>query len=163
MAEKNAQPQACDETQTGSHIDLTNLLTNLGLGFENLYKLDSKLQSGSYGSVFTCTNKLKEQEDSDEKFAVKIITRGRMKEHDLYREVNILKFITEEELQSQRLLQFVDFFASKDNYYLVTEYCPGGDVYDRLAKRVFYNGEFASDFKGMVCTLVICSDSLDIC
>uniref|UniRef100_A0A7S2LV12 Protein kinase domain-containing protein n=1 Tax=Leptocylindrus danicus TaxID=163516 RepID=A0A7S2LV12_9STRA len=136
-------PQA--RISTDSHNELANLLTNLGLSFSNLYSLESKLRSGSFGSVYTCKRKLSAEGDKDKLYAVKVMARNKVKEKDIYREVEMLKLMTDNELDDDRLLMFLDFFVSSDNFHLVTEYCSGGDVYDRLSKRVFYTEENARD------------------
>ena len=94
--------------------------------------------------MFTCRQKLQSAENNDESelFAVKIIPRTEANETSLFREVDVLKTCTYENLNTDRLLLFFDFFTSPTDYHLVTEYCAGGDVYERLSKRVFYTGQF---------------------
>ena len=139
--ESKRQPQDVQGSRgsTESHNEITNLLTNLGFGFGDVYQIEKKLQSGSYGSVFTCKHKMKaENNEAPQLFAVKVIPRDKLKEEALYREVDVLKTVTNNQLNNDRLLLFIDFYVSSNEFHLVTEYCSGGDVSPILYRRIVF-------------------------
>ena len=94
------------------------------LTFEELYKLDKKLQEGVYASVWKGTSV-----ESDKKYAIKVIKRGTLSQSEdaaVLNEVSILK-----SLRHKHIVPLLDFLERPDTYYLVMKKCSGGDVLDR--------------------------------
>lgn len=101
--------------------------------FEIDYKLDKKLRSGSYGVVYTTRHKKTHSE-----FAVKVIDRSKLKEKDdkaTFREISIMKDLVD----VKNVVPLVDVYIIPETFYIVQFYAKGGDVFDRLAKRVSYS------------------------
>ena len=114
--------------------------------FALLYDLDSKLRSGSYGTVFTCKHKL----HNDTTYAVKVMDRQKLKSTSLdsiYREVGILNELTQARIPEAPLhvVQLVDFFVEPKTIYMVQVYARGGDVFDRLSSRKQYTEKDARE------------------
>ena len=61
-------------------------------------------------------------------------------EQSLQSEVSILK-----QLKHQNIVTCSDFFAEEKKYYLVLEYMEGGELFDRIVKKSFYNEKEARD------------------
>jgi calcium/calmodulin-dependent protein kinase I len=107
--------------------------------FEIDYKLEQKLRSGSYGTVYT-TRHIK----SHEEFAVKVIDRTKLKEKDdkaTFREIGIMKDLVD----VNNIVKLIDVYIVPECFYIVQVYARGGDVFDRLAKRVSYTEKDARD------------------
>jgi serine/threonine protein kinase len=78
-----------------------------------------------------------------EKVAVKIINRAGLSkedEKDLRTEVSILK-----QLQHPNIVRLIDFFEEPLTYIIVMEYVVGGELFDRIVKKAFYNEKEARD------------------
>lgn len=107
--------------------------------FDDNYILDKRLRSGSYGVVYTTRHKV-----TNEEYAVKVIDRTKLKKRDddaMFREVEILR-----DLQAiPNIVGLIDFYLESQTFYVVQVYAQGGDVFDRLAKRVSYTEKDARD------------------
>jgi serine/threonine protein kinase len=107
--------------------------------FETDYRLEQKLRAGSYGTVYT-TRHIK----SHEEFAVKVIDRTKLKEKDdkaTFREIGIMKDLVD----VNNIVKLIDVYIVPECFYIVQVYARGGDVFDRLAKRVSYTEKDARD------------------
>ena len=101
--------------------------------FEDDYSIDKRLRSGSYGTVYTTRHK-----STNEEFAVKIIDRAKLKEKDdtaTFREIGIMKDL----IDVKNIVRLVDVYITPNTFQIVQFYAQGGDVFDRLAKRVSYS------------------------
>jgi serine/threonine protein kinase len=107
--------------------------------FETDYRLEDKLRSGSYGTVYITRHKT-----SNLEFAVKVIDRTKLKEKDdkaTFREIGIMKDLVDVD----NVVHVVDVYVVQNCFYIVQDYARGGDVFDRLAKRVSYTEKDARD------------------
>ena len=83
------------------------------------YVLEKKIGKGSYAQVW-----LGHCDDSDENVAVKVISRHTVNETaQLRQEVAVLK-----KIDHPNIVKFRDLKKSVGHYYLVLEYCAGGDL-----------------------------------
>ena len=101
--------------------------------FESDYNIYARLQSGSYGTVYTTRHK-----KTDEEFAVKVIDRSKLKEKDdrgTFREIKIMRDL----IGVENIVRLVDVYVKPKTFHIVQFYAKGGDVFDRLAKRVSYS------------------------
>ena len=76
-------------------------------------------------------------------FAVKCVNRSKLTEEDtaaLLDEVAILK-----ELRHAHIIRLYDFFEEPGNYYLVMEKMTGGELFDRVVAKAYYNEKEARD------------------
>lgn len=108
--------------------------------FDDLYQLEERLRSGSYGTVFTCHHKL----NADKQYAVKILDRTKLKKKDdegVFREVSVMRDLA----NVPNVVQLIDFFESPEKLYMVLVFAAGGDVFDRLAQRTSYNEKESRD------------------
>jgi serine/threonine protein kinase len=107
--------------------------------------LKDVLGEGGYSVVKLAVNK-----ETNDKVAVKIVTRGgEMTEEDeeaLHQEVGILR-----ELDNPNITKVHDFFTEKTNFYVVMELLQGGELFDRIVQKSFYNEKEARD---LVCLLL---------
>ncbi|KAJ6134866.1 hypothetical protein N7512_000026 [Penicillium capsulatum] len=91
--------------------------------FPALYKFGRTLGAGTYGIV-------REAEAQDgTKVAVKIILKKNVRGNEsmVYDELEMLQ-----KLQHPHIVSFVDWFESKDKFYIVTQLATGGELFDRI-------------------------------
>ena len=125
--EKNEFPKKREEIKIIScknkvTID-TNLLTSGGTNndFYDYHKI-KLLGQGSFGTVYLVKNK-----KLNNYFAMKIIEKSsndEEKEDEIKNEINILR-----KLDHPNILKINDFFSTKNEYFLITEFCPEGELF----------------------------------
>lgn len=74
-----------------------------------------------------------------ELYAVKVIQRKGLKPEDdenVLNEVAVMQSLSAD--ANKFVVQLLDFYEEDEYFYLVMEYCPGGDVFDRIVKYVQY-------------------------
>lgn len=110
-----------------------------GQKFENLYKLKGVLGTGAFSTV----KEGKHKSDPNVVYAVKCVDRNKLTEEDtaaLIDEVNILK-----EFDHPNIICLYDFFEESTHYYLVLERMSGGELFDRIVAKLYYNEKEARD------------------
>ena len=102
----------------------TNLLIQKVAGTPlEKYEIVKTLGEGSYGKVF-----LVKHRESKLIRAMKEITRDEdTNEADIQNEINILKG-----LDNPHIIKIYEFFSYKAKYYLITEYCEEGELYEKI-------------------------------
>jgi len=102
-------------------------------GFHELYILQNKLGEGAFSIVHLATKADKKQA----KVAVKIVDRSQLPAEDeasLLQEVDILKSI-----EHPNIIRIFDFFPEKEKFYVVLEYAEGGELFDRIVEKTYYD------------------------
>jgi len=80
---------------------------------------------------------------SGESFAVKIITKSKLSKEDetaLKDEIDVLS-----DLKYKHIIRLYDVFEESHFYYLVTEKMSGGELFDRIVQKSYYNEHEARD------------------
>lgn len=83
-----------------------------------------------------------------ESFAIKIVTKEKLTDEDavaLQDEIAILK-----DLRHPHIIMLYDVFDEPQYYYLVTEKMSGGELFDRIVQKSYYNEKEARD----VCKII---------
>lgn len=98
------------------------------------YKFGRTLGAGTYGIV-------READFNGDKVAVKIILKKNVKgnEQMVYDELKMLQ-----RLDHPHIVRFVDWFESKDKYYIVTQLATGGELFDRICDQGKFTEKDAS-------------------
>lgn len=94
---------------------------------KDFYKISSCIGRGAYGEVRKCLHK-----ETKALRAVKIIGKKYLAEDEkakLLSEINILK-----QLDHPNILKLYEFFQDQKRYFLVTELCNGGELFDKIAE-----------------------------
>ena len=92
---------------------------------KHTYKIKETLGQGSFGCVKRVHHK-----DLNEDRALKIIKRTSVSiESDFWNEIAMLKAI-----DHPNVLKYFECYVDEHNYYIVTEYCPGGELLAAIVK-----------------------------
>ena len=94
---------------------------------EKIYIKTKMLGNGAFGELWLVHHK-----DLDRDFAMKIIKKRKNKkndERDILNEIEILK-----KLDHPKILKIVDFYSTLKKYYIVTEYCHEGELFNEIIK-----------------------------
>ena len=84
--------------------------------------------SGSFGTVFEAKNKV-----FNNLVAMKVITKHEnMNKLLIQNEINILK-----KLSHPNIVRIYEFYESKNNFYLINEFCEGGELFNMINKNNF--------------------------
>ncbi len=143
--------QVLSTAMATSHLDIKVCLdekpAEIPHTLNDRYILGEKLGEGGYSIVKAGTSKI-----DGSKVAVKIITRKSMAPDDLaalYLEVKTLK-----SLSHQNIVRAIDFFEEEEYLYVVMECIEGGELFDRIVSKTYYNEKEARDLVKIVLTVL---------
>eukprot|EP01064_Diplonema_japonicum_P018500 TRINITY_DN27192_c0_g1_i1.p1 TRINITY_DN27192_c0_g1~~TRINITY_DN27192_c0_g1_i1.p1 ORF type:complete len:324 (+),score=45.44 TRINITY_DN27192_c0_g1_i1:79-972(+) len=112
------------------------------------FTLGAKLGEGTHSKVY-----LAKEKESRFVCALKIIKKTTLRgEEKLQRQMR-LEIDIQRNLNHPNILQMYAYFHDLDRLYLALEYCPGGQLYDRVKDKLPYP-EIISYTKQLVCALV---------
>lgn len=116
-----------------------------GATVQQYYKLGDVLGEGGY-SVVRLGTSLEDQR----KVAIKVVTRANLAKEDeesLRSEVSILTSISH-----PNIVRAFEFFEEEKYFYVVLEYLDGGELFDRIVQKTYYNEKEA---RNLVLTLLL--------
>eukprot|EP01036_Dinobryon_divergens_P029071 gene29071-38125_t len=129
-----------DVVETKLPTDLKSVMgENLPHNIKDRYSLGELLGEGGYSKVYLGISKTALQQ----KVAIKVVTRASLQKDDeeaLRNEVAIL-----ENLKHPNIVRQLDFFEEPQTYYIVLEYLTGGELFDRIVSKQYYNEKEARD------------------
>ena len=88
------------------------------------YVVQSRLGEGAFGSVDKVYHKETKAIRAMKKISKKNTTTT---ESEILNEIDMLK-----KLDHLNLVKIYEFYATKDDYYIVTDYCKGGELFDKI-------------------------------
>lgn len=117
-----------------------------GMAFGELYRLSKVLGTGAFSTVRAGTHKRYPDKD----FAVKCVVKSKLTEDDvraLRDEVAILTALR----GCRYVIRLYDFFEEPGDFYLVMETMSGGELFDRIVRKSYYNEKEAR----MTCKILL--------
>ena len=92
------------------------------------YKLGETLGQGAFGTVRKAVHKVTGQER-----AIKILKKRQQDERKFFLEVSILT-----KLSHPNIMDIYEFYEDKANFYIVSELCKGGELFDKITEKGFF-------------------------
>jgi len=152
---KESKTESSSVTSAVSHFEYPNEppepSSKSGKRFDEVYRLKGVLGTGAFSTVREGYHR----SDKNILYAVKCINRKKLSEEDeaaLLDEVSILK-----EMKHDHIIRLFDFFEEPSTYYLVMERMRGGELFDRIVAKAYYNEKEARD----TCKIVL--DAVRFC
>ena len=109
-------------------IDKTVIIGKGSGSIKDIYSVGKKIGGGSYGEVFLAENK-----KTNDKVAIKLIKKRKENStwirNDIIREIEVLK-----NLDHHNIVKIFEFYEGLGNYYIVQEFCKGGNLFDKVFK-----------------------------
>ena len=105
----------------------------------NNYLIKETIGSGTFAKV-----KLAQHIPTNAIYAIKILIKAKIPERDLkfiFRELNLLK-----EFSHQNIIKLIETFETPEKYYIVTEFCENGDVYNIIVNNIRLSNDVAALF-----------------
>jgi len=137
-----SKPQTINETQTKPTTSLTSN-SNGSKKFNDIYRLGETLGKGAFSVVREGTHK-----KSGQSFAVKIVMKSQLTPEDetaLKDEINILQ-----DMEYKHIIRLYAVYDESNYFYLITERMLGGELFDRIVSKCYYNEKEARD----VCSIL---------
>ena len=107
------------------------------------YEVSAKLGSGAFGEVRVCVHR-----QSGAQRAVKVLRKSHMDEDEkkmLFNEITNLK-----DLDHPNILKMYEFFEDEKRYYIVTDICKGGELFDEILKKGVFSEKEAANIIGQI-------------
>eukprot|EP00347_Sterkiella_histriomuscorum_P014917 403359020 len=109
-------------------IQATKFVTQNAGKLRDHYRIGKMLGSGAFGEVRMCVHR-----ETGAQRAVKVLRKSHMDDDEkkmLFNEINILR-----ELDHPNIVKMYEFFEDEKRYYIVTEICKGGELFDEIIAR----------------------------
>ena len=113
------------ETKTNLKIEKAKFVANKTTLITEEYIFGTNLGSGSFGTVRRAIRK-----KTNQARAVKIIKKEDQDAEMLALEVDILS-----KLSHPNIMQIYEFYQDSKNFYIVSELCSGGELFDMISER----------------------------
>jgi calcium-dependent protein kinase len=98
------------------------------------YTIGQNLGSGSFGTVRRAVHK-----KSNQTRAIKILKKSEQDQEKLFLEVDILS-----KLSHPNIMQIYEFYDDAINFYIVSELCNGGELFDKISEKGIFSEAEAS-------------------
>ena len=95
------------------------------MNITNDYTVGQDLGTGSFGTVRRAVHKKTNQQR-----AIKILKKSEQDQEKLFLEVEILA-----KLSHPNIMQIYEFYDDTVNFYIVSELCVGGELFDRISEK----------------------------
>mmetsp|Transcript_24756 Transcript_24756/g.58118 ORF Transcript_24756/g.58118 Transcript_24756/m.58118 type:complete len:366 (-) Transcript_24756:870-1967(-) len=112
--------------------------STVGKHFNEVYKLGNQLGEGAFSVVKEGQNRA-----TGNSYAIKIVTKAKLSKEDevaLKDEIDVLK-----DMKHKHIIRLYDVFEEPQHYFMVTEKMMGGELFDRIVQKSYYNEKEARD------------------
>ena len=106
-------------------LQKSNFISSKTTPISKEYIMGKTLGKGAFGTVRLCVHKATKQTR-----ACKILKKANQDMQALYEEVEILS-----KLSHPNIMQIYEVFNDKTNFYIVSEFCQGGELFDAISKK----------------------------
>jgi calcium-dependent protein kinase len=106
-------------------IRKSNFISSKTTPISKEYIMGKTLGSGAFGTVRLAIHKATKQTR-----AVKVLKKAEQDMEALLKEVEILS-----KLSHPNIMQIYEVFNDKTNFYIVSEFCQGGELFDQISKK----------------------------
>ena len=139
-------------------INKENLVGQKEGAMTDYYEVIKKLGQGSYGKVYSVKNK-----QTGEIRACKQISKQMLPDLNLFKkEMNIMSTITH-----PNIIKIFEIFEDDRYYYIIIEKCNGGELFEKLTKRIqegkLYTEKFAATIFQQLMSAIAYCHSKGIC
>lgn len=110
-------------------INKSNFISYKKGSISKEYTFGKSLGSGSFGTVREAFHKT-----TGNTRAVKILKKSEQDEEKLFLEVDILA-----RLSHPNIMQIYEFYDDNSNFYIVSEYCKGGELFDTIVEKGIFS------------------------
>ena len=132
------------ESKDNIKIKASNFVMQHAGKLRDHYRIGKMLGSGAFGEVRVCVHR-----ESGAQRAVKVLRKSHMDDDEkkmLFNEINNLK-----DLDHPNILKMYEFFEDEKRYYIVTDICKGGELFDEIVAR----GKFSENDASMLMKQVL--------
>ncbi len=119
-----------EEDEYKKWIENLKIATNY-TNLNDIYEITKTLGKGKYGLI-----KLGKNKKTNEEVAIKILCKTNMRNDQLTlikTEIDILKIC-----HHKNIIKLYDIFENENFFYIIMEYCPGGDLFSYLERNKFH-------------------------
>lgn len=109
-----------------------------GKSFGEVYKIGDKLGEGAFSVV-----KKGSHRQTHKVYAIKVVTKSKLTKEDEIALKDEIEILTN--LRHEHIIRLYDTFEEPQYYYLVTELLEGGELFDRIVSKAYYNEKEARD------------------
>jgi len=118
----------------------------------NYYKVGKTLGEGAYGKVYYVQHRTTGMVRAMKAIKKKSVLKE--EQEKLFSEVSILK-----DLDHPHIVKLYELYQDDNYYYLITEFCTGGELFDRIQAMHSFTEKIAADYmKQILSAVVYCHD-----
>lgn len=112
------------------------------------YRIGKKLGEGAFGSVRKITHRI-----TGDTRAVKTIHKKNLRSEEerqtFFNEISVLRSV-----DHPNILKLFEFYQDDKNYYLITEFCVGGELFDRIINSGHFSEAIAARYMRQILSVV---------
>jgi len=138
-------------------IDSTLLVGKATGNVNTNYRKIRKLGEGSYGVVYLVTHLHSNQERAMKAIMKREVENTQKVDNEIMNEIQILK-----KLDHPNIVKIFEFYNSQKYYYLITEYCKEGELFDKITKEGPFSEKVSSYIMYQVFSAVNYCHSMNI-
>jgi calcium-dependent protein kinase len=112
------------------------------------YKIGKTLGEGAYGKVYLVTHRTTNLVRAMKSLKKSAVTKD--DESQLFFEVSILK-----DLDHPNIARLYELYQDENNYYLISEFCSGGELFDKICNTTFFSEKIAADYIRQILSAII--------
>lgn len=112
--------------------------------FDEIYSLTRPIRKGTFATVYEGRIKIEgdkaaAQDAPSEPFAIKVVIRKNITHKDEGSILNEVAMLQSLRAAPQYFTMLEDFMEEKDKFFIVMEYCSGGDLFDKICQLQHYS------------------------